>query len=88
MEITYVFIELTSESKYASNAAVDVLEYYVTTVYSADVSQSMLTAEQVSYFEHGIDTDMCNIPISRLGPKEHAKKFCLQGGVLVLRMYS
>lgn len=79
MEITYVFIELTSESKYASNAAVDVLEY-VTTVYSADVSQSMLTAEQVSYFEHGIDTDMCNIPISRLGPKEHAKKFCLQGG--------
>ena len=45
MEIAYAFIELANGPEYVSNSAVDVLEYYATTLYYADVFQSTLTAE-------------------------------------------
>ena len=57
-KITSVFNELANEPDYVSDAAVDVLEYYVARLYSADFSQSSLTKKRVSHLEHSIDNDV------------------------------
>lgn len=43
-EITSVFIELAKEAEYVSDSDVDNFEYYSVKLYSAEFSQSSLTA--------------------------------------------
>ena len=80
-EITTVFTELTNKLEYVSNAAFHVLEYYLVKLCSGNVSQSSLTAEQVSHFERGVHNDLRKIPLSPLGLREHITyNICLQAG--------